>query len=326
MQTAASSIPLLVVSCDKYADVWPFFFSLFRIRWPDCPYPVLLGSNQLSAELPGVTNILIGPDLSWSTGVVKMLDRVLELYPNANYVLIFLEDFFIESQVNTARIVDLARIATEENVGCLRLVAGLPLALPPTYDIPKYPGLGVIAQGEQYRVTLQASIWRIDTLRRFLAPGLNAWEFEQIGTQMSYGLDDTFWGVTSPAINYDHAVEKGKWKPAGLAILRGAGLPFESLEREVFTIEELAAHFKRSQVESEVAKYRNYSLRSFLIGQRKEGLVFLMKSLSVSGLSFHNFVLSCVGLLGATVTRFALALYVKYRLFLCARREQNMRD
>jgi hypothetical protein len=163
-------------------------------------------------------------------------------------------------------------------------------------------------------------------LRRFLAPGLNAWEFEQIGTQMSYGVDDTFWGVTTPAIDYDHAVEKGKWKPAGLAILGGAGLPFESLEREVFTIEKLAAHFKSSQAESEVAKYRNYSLRSFLIGQRKKGFVFLKKSLSVSGLTFHNFMLACVGLLGVRVTRFALALYVKYRLFLCARREHNIRN
>jgi len=39
-------IAVLVVSCDKYADLWPPFFQLFLRFWPECPFSVYLISNQ----------------------------------------------------------------------------------------------------------------------------------------------------------------------------------------------------------------------------------------------------------------------------------------
>jgi len=36
---------ILIPSCDKYSDLWRPFFTLFWRHWPDCPFPVYLGSN-----------------------------------------------------------------------------------------------------------------------------------------------------------------------------------------------------------------------------------------------------------------------------------------
>lgn len=314
-------IPLLVASCDKYADVWPHFFELFHQRWPDCPFPVLLGSNSLS--FPGVTNISIGPDSSWSTGVRHMLDRVSKIYPKAEYVLLFLEDFFLRTRVDTARIVELAAVTQDNNVGCLRLVAGLPLALHPTYEFQDAPGLGMIASGEPYRVTLQVAIWRIETLYRLLAPGLSPWEFEQIGTQMSEGLDWAFWGVMKSAIDYDHAIEKGKWKPGGLAILRDAGLEPQSLSREVFSQAELDSHYERGIAESKNSTHRDAALRSFLAGRRIEGLHHVWRCVRGGDSKFTDLVLGLVGPFGATMTKEALKAYTRLRLWSCAQRERH---
>ena len=316
-----SSVPLLVVSCDKYADVWPYFFGLLRLRWPDCPFPILLGSNQLSPELPGVTSVLVGPDSSWSTGARKMLDRVTELYPDADYVLLFLEDFLLTAPVDTRRIVELVQIARQKQIVCLRLAAGLPLALPPTYELSEFPGVGVVAPGEPYRVTLQAAVWRIETLRRLLAPGLSAWEFEQIGTHMSEGLDDIFWAVMRPAIEYDQAIEKGKWKPESLAILRNAGLDADTLARDVFSEAELGSHYNRSREESAISEYRGAALRSFLGGRRTEGLRHIWRGIRYGNPTLADLTLALVGSLGKVATRKALSGYVSLRLRSYSRHE-----
>lgn len=323
MQDSHSSIPLLVVSCDKYADLWPHFFRLLRLRWPDCPFPVLVGSNLLPPDIPGVTSALIGPDSSWSAGTQKMLDRVTELHPGADYVLLFLEDFFLTAPVDTRRVQHLVRIARQNGIGCLRLAAGLPLALPPTNELSEFPGVGIVAPGEPYRVTLQVAVWRIETLRRLLVPGLSPWEFETIGTHMSEGLDDVFWAVMNPAIEYDHAVEKGKWKPEGLAILRSAGLEATTLGREVYTDTELVAHYNRGFEESATSNYRSAALRSFLAGRRTEGIRQIWRGIRNGDATLTALLLALVGSLGRAATRKALAGYVRLRLWSYARREHN---
>jgi hypothetical protein len=250
-----------------------------------------------------------------------MVDDIVRISPHADYLLLFLEDFLLKGTVSTARIVELVQVARKNKVGCLRLAGGLPLALPPSRPLPDFPGVGEIASGEPYRVTLQVAIWRIDTLRRLLAPGLSAWEFETIGTHLSEGLDEPFWGVTRPTIEYDHAIEKGKWKHEGIRILQSAGLEPETLQRGVHSDEELGAHYERSRQESASSEYRSAALRSFLVGQRKEGLRHVLRGIRQGNWSFLDLLLVVVGSFGRTVTKKALSIYVGWRLREHSRRE-----
>ena len=37
-----SDSAILILSCDKFSDLWKPFFDLFWKYWPDCPYNVYL--------------------------------------------------------------------------------------------------------------------------------------------------------------------------------------------------------------------------------------------------------------------------------------------
>lgn len=208
-------VSLLVVSCDAYQDLWDPFTRLLAMRWPDCPFPVYLGSNHARCDAPNVTSITIGEDRSWTEGVGRMLDQI-----GGTHVLMLLEDFLLTHPVDTRRVLELTRVAQERDVGCLRIG----LTLPPSEAVPGLPGVGRIGPGRPYRASTQAAIWRVDTLRRLLVEGFTAWDFEIKGTRLTTEMEDEFWCAWPRVLRYHHGVERGRWLPEGLAICRRAGI------------------------------------------------------------------------------------------------------
>jgi hypothetical protein len=286
-------VSILVVSCDKYSDLWQPFFGIFWKRWQDCPYPVYLGSNHKTYPDDRVTTITIGQDISWTTGLSQMLDRL-----NAEYVILFLEDFLIQRPVETKAIERLVQIVKEKQLGCLRLAAGLPLAFPPSYPVDDNPDLGVIAPGQSYRVSLQLAIWRTETLRKLLVPGLSAWEFEELGTQMSDDMADHFWGVYQPAIAYQQCVEKGKWKPEGIVICREAGVHIDLEARKAFSNDELKKHYLSWELKNQNYEKKRKAILNFKARHRIKGLRYAFSYLFHSPFSIQPWAIIFFGMLG----------------------------
>ena len=85
-----NDVVILVPSWDGYQDVWQPFFHCFFKYWPDCPYPVFLGSNSLSYPDSRVSPILIGPDIDYSSNLIAMLDHI-----DQDWVIIFTEDMLL---------------------------------------------------------------------------------------------------------------------------------------------------------------------------------------------------------------------------------------
>jgi hypothetical protein len=284
---------VLVVSCDKYADLWNPFFAIFWKRWPDCPYPVYLGTNHLTYSDPRITSLPVGDDESWTTGLRRMLDRV-----GADHVVLFLEDFLIRRPVETASVRRFVGIAREKGLGCLRLAALLPLALPPTEPVVEFPELGVIPPGDPCRVTAQVAIWKVAALRQLLVPGLSAWEFEEFGTRLSTKMPEAIWGTYEPVIDYAQCVEKGKWKPEGLAICHAAGVDVEMKARTAFTEDELRDHLLASERGSRLSEIQREALASFRAGRRIDGLRSVTRCLRVRPHSVRLWGIAFFGLLG----------------------------
>ncbi len=251
-------VSILVVSCDKYSDLWRPFFGLFRERWPDCPYRVYLGSNHKIYPDQYVTPVLVGDDISWASGVLRMLDQI-----DTNHVIMFLEDFLIQSPVDTSAIKRYAKIAINSNSGCLRL-SPYP---PPTIPLPDYSDLGFIMAEDLYRVSTQVAIWQVGTLRRLLIPGFSAWDFELSGSQLSSKFFDQFYCVWKPAILYLNGVERGKWRQEGVALCREAKIDVDLAHRPMLTEEEIDAYHKSLRV----VNLKNESLAYFLNGDRYKG-------------------------------------------------------
>ena len=91
-------VTILVNSCDKYEDAWEPFFRLLKIQWPDCPYDIVLSTETKTYECDffNVKTINCDKTLSWSSRLKYTLSQI-----DTDYVLFFLEDFFLLEKVQT---------------------------------------------------------------------------------------------------------------------------------------------------------------------------------------------------------------------------------
>lgn len=232
-------LALIIVSCDRYADVWPAFFALFWRFWSDCPYPVYLGTNSLVHEDRRVHTVLTGDDRSWAENTRKLVEQV-----GSPYLLMMLEDFFLRRPV-----------ATEEVERCfhaLKKVGGGYLRLKPfpkpDQRVPDFPEIGEIKRGAPYRSALQAAIWRKDVLLNMLRDGENAWDMELLGSRRSDSLTTAFYSTWQPVLVYEAGVTKGKWLRWAYRLCKGLNVPVDLSKRPLMSSREYCRWLLRGRV------------------------------------------------------------------------------
>ena len=196
------SLTVVVCSCDAYSDLWGPFFMLFFRHWPDCPWKVVLMSNEIQFVHSLVETASVGHLGSWSTELRAVLKRV-----TSSHVLLMLDDFFLRRAVNQAQIERCFRGLAERDGEMLRL-----LPRPgPDLRLPGEGLFGLVAKGAPYRVSAQSAIWRKSALEALLLDGESIWAFEDLGSRRSDALDG-FFAVWRPVMPYwHHVVERGKW-------------------------------------------------------------------------------------------------------------------
>jgi hypothetical protein len=200
---------LLVVSCDAYADLWNPFFTLLHRHWPDCPFPVYLGTGQLECNTAGVTVLRSDGGRDWSRCVLDYLEQLPQ-----THVLMTLDDFFIRQQVPTDKVLHCLKFAQAISSIQVRLIP----RPPPTDRLAGESLIGESAAGSPYRLTAQAAIWNRTALHALLRPGESIWNFEHQGNARASAQPHGFYSVWHPVLPYQgqlahHVVEKGKWLP-----------------------------------------------------------------------------------------------------------------
>ncbi len=82
---------IVVLSCDKYSDLWAPFMSQLRRQFPSAAgYPVYFGSNEVACREEGVIPVLSGKDRDWSSSFRSILQQV-----PARKVMVLLEDLMM---------------------------------------------------------------------------------------------------------------------------------------------------------------------------------------------------------------------------------------
>src|SRR5438552_6055487 len=99
-------VSILVVSCDAYQDLWGIFFRCLFSYWPDCPFPIYLGSNFRRYPDERVRTIQIGSDVDYSSNLLKMLARI-----PSEWVVLWIEDRPPASSIETCRVLQLIALA-----------------------------------------------------------------------------------------------------------------------------------------------------------------------------------------------------------------------
>lgn len=200
----SQSFAVLVLSCDKYSDIWPTFFKCFRENFPAGDWPVYLGSNIKKCHEPGVITILSGSDPDWSTSYKRILEQIPQ-----KKLFVVLEDLFLSSKVECSVLTSLVNFMSEKDANHIRYWAN------PAPDLPTdNPLIGECAKGAPYRSTV-CGFWDRDYLLGLLLEGESPWNFEIMGSYRT-SYSDGFYATNSSLCDYKNLIEKGRWIPASV--------------------------------------------------------------------------------------------------------------
>jgi hypothetical protein len=220
-------IAFLVLSCDKYSDLWEPYAQLFERYWPDCPFDKYFASNEKPFNEYGFQSILMGEDKTWSLGLKTALSSLKNKY---EYVLITLEDLFLIKKVDNEYISSCIDEFVRQNGHYLKLYTKTKIHKPDGQYI------GTIRHNVPYRQNCVYTLWKIDTLFNVLLPGQNAWEFEKINTKKTAEMDGFYFSGEN-AFVIINAVIKGKWVKRELSKIKQE-LPSLSVSRELLSEKE----------------------------------------------------------------------------------------
>jgi hypothetical protein len=201
-QNPEGNFCILILSCDKYSDLWQPFLQQFFKFFPYENVPIYLGSNTKNCLHPGVKSILSGDDIDWSSSYLKILGEIKE-----RKILVILDDLFITSKVVPEMINSVKKFSLERDSKFIRCWAN---PFPPDAR-SNARNIGIVDKGAPYRVTV-CGIWDRNTLMELLIPGESPWEFEVFASYRSSYMDG-FYATYEPIVDVINAVEKGAWMP-----------------------------------------------------------------------------------------------------------------
>lgn len=194
-------LALIVLSCDRFASLWPLFFNRLSKYFPQNFANIYLLTNFLSFEQHIDHNIEVfdvGEDISWSSNLRKILDAIDE-----QNILIMMDDAPLAKCLDRRDLQNYYDLFQKKEMNYLNLKAS-PL---PNCNIED--AVGMLRPKTGYRAAVVPCLWKKSILLELLRDEESAWEFEINGSNRS---DDYpgFYSVRSPVIIFDHIIIKGK--------------------------------------------------------------------------------------------------------------------
>lgn len=219
MERKIDNYAILIPSCDKYSDIWPYFFKLFFECWDGKLPNIYLLSNFKDFHDPRVSTLKIGVEKSWSDNMLHAL-----AYINESHVLVILEDFLFLTKVDLSLLTELFDFMKSKKAGYLRLMANPP----PNTACHENANVGYISKGQNYRTSLQMAFWNVETLKNILVSGESPWDFELKGSKRSNALQETFMSITKqakqPIEYFPNAIVRGLWVKDAVSFLQAKGI------------------------------------------------------------------------------------------------------
>jgi hypothetical protein len=217
LKAFASSVAVVVSSCDAFFDTWQPFFFFFRKHWSDCPLPIFLIVNRLRVRSKIVRPISVGPDRNWASNLAMALTSIAQ-----PYILYFQDDYFLNGKVNNELLGRDFAYAFDNNAASLCLYARS--TLEPNFQ-PLNDRIGIVPRDSDGRTRLQVTLWKKEVLQATLRPGESAWNMEARGSERTKDL---------LALSYVHrrglpipylmsAIVRGLWTPQALELCRESG-------------------------------------------------------------------------------------------------------
>lgn len=207
---AESKLEPVILTSNKYLRCLPPFAYLFNKFWPGQSAKVVRYEVRPPSLPANFTNYAIGKqaDYTWSSGLLKYLDD-----HQGGLILLMLEDYFINGAVRELAIKGAwGYMLANPKIAKIDLSDDR-LKVPHTIHKDTITqSLIQSAPDAPFQTSLQAAIWRVDFLRRFLDPKEDAWQFEKHGTRRVIAareagtFDGLILGFKNPPMSYINAI------------------------------------------------------------------------------------------------------------------------
>jgi len=215
----ASSVAVVVSSCDAFFDAWRPFVFFFRKHWSDCPFPKFLIVNRLQVRSSFIQPIAVGPDRDWAANMEVALGQIPQ-----PYILYFQEDYFLNGPVQREQLAGDFAYALERDAAsfCFHPRS----RLEPDFE-KLNERFGIVPRESDGRTRLQVTLWKKAALQMALRPGETAWNMEARASERTRDLLSlSYFDLEKAPVPYlMSAIVRGLWTPEAIALCQQAGAP-----------------------------------------------------------------------------------------------------
>jgi hypothetical protein len=223
------NITLFVSSTDHYNDCWFPYFELLRRNWPEFDLPVILNTetiefkyDTMSIHCP-VVEKKSGKKLQWGERLQESLK-----YVKTEYVLWFLDDFFIKSKVNHSDFLEIFDYMITNRISHVSLM----LQPGPNYEID-FTKLVLRGEEADYLLSLQVGLWKTEIFKKYILKHESPWDMENSGTKRARIIKDHFYSLNPEYVKKNGyvidyfdtgAIARGKWIKEIPDFLKNSGI------------------------------------------------------------------------------------------------------
>lgn len=227
-----SEMAIIIYSCWKNRDMWKVFSILFKKYWKDCPYKVVLVTDEYhDVEFEHVFNQIVQIDDTWAVMIKQAIRKA-----KARYVMLWMDDYLLCDYVSNQRIQELLERAVKYRAANLKLV-----------ESPMCSGIylndkntGYYEKGSAYCLSTQVGIWDAGFLYKAVPDHWSAWEFERIGSLKRYITKQPILAALDYMFPYEEGVRKGKWMEPGAKLCKRNGIKIDTSARRIMTNRDMA--------------------------------------------------------------------------------------
>ena len=165
-------ITYLILSCDKFSDLWDANIRMLRYNWPDRDFDVyIVTDKETNRKFSDVKIISAGEFVEWSDRLKYALKSV-----STDYVFVTLDDYLLIEKVDINRIQHLVGLMEKDHYDYIRLFKN-PI---------KAKGAKVVGEEKlfhiknevNYSVNLYSGLWSKSFFEYCLREPKTAWMFE----------------------------------------------------------------------------------------------------------------------------------------------------
>jgi len=224
--------PVFVSSADSYSDLWPVFFDLFKLHWPEYNGTIYLSTNEKTFSYEGL-NIQctqVGKLKNFGSTFRAGLDQI-----ESERVLLMMIDYIFMGRVNVLKMKEYFENFTSLDMDSLCLLHPNYPDLKPS----KFPDIQIIRIPSNDVFSYQIAFWKKETLYEMALSHENPWTSEWYGSRRANKMN-IFAGCLSEEaalpVPYDPAgcLHQGKWLINAIEYLNSINYPVDIQKRGYF--------------------------------------------------------------------------------------------